>query len=104
MVKDNITSLKPKNVKRCEETKLKQISILQQSVKEKSAEVRDMKQALEKKEEEKARLISEKVVLREKVDKLDKKLQKEKGLKLKAQKVASKWRRMDKTKIQKESW
>ena len=43
------------------------------------------------------------MVLQETVSTVDEKLQKEKDLKFKAQKVASKWRRMDKTKMQKES-
>ena len=78
-----VSFFKPKNVKRCEGSKVKQINQLQNTVNEKVKEVEQICITVYEKE-------SENTKLQQAIQELEMKLQSERELKLKAQKEASK--------------
>ena len=95
------TVYKPRNVKRREETKEKQKMQLKYKVEKKAQEIKSLKGIVEKTKVTMAKAVQESVQqatkLTENVEKLQEKVITEKTLKLRAQKVASKWRRKEQT-------
>ena len=90
------TMYNPKNVKRREATKVKQISQLERRLDKKSDEVKELKEQLKMKETEKASLQNQQRCLEEKIKE---KVQNERVWKVRAQKRASKWRCKEKTTV-----
>ena len=95
------TVYKPRNVKWREETKEKQIRQLKCKVEKKAQEIKSLKDIVEKTKVTMAKAVQESVQqatqLTENVEKLQEKVITKKTLKLRAQKVASKWRRKEQT-------
>ena len=95
------TVYKPRNVKWREETKEKQKMQLKYKVEKKAQEIKSLKGIVEKTKVTMAKAVQESVQqatkLTENVEKLQEKVITEKTLKLRAQKVASKWRRKEQT-------
>ena len=117
-LKEVQTQYKPKNVKQREETKEKQIMQLKYRVEKKAQEIKSLKdivkkaevttaqavkEAVQQAETKKDSLEKEAMELRENVEKLQGEVIVEKKLKLRAQKVASKWRRKEQTEERKVS-
>ena len=117
-LKEVQTQYKPKNVKRRVETKEKQIMQLKYRVEKKEEEIKSLKdivknteattaqavkEAVQQVELKKDSLEKEAIELRGNVEKLQEKVIVEKTLKLRAQKVASKWRRKEQTEERKVS-
>ena len=94
--REKVSYLKPRNVKRREETKQKQIVQLKHKVEKKANEIKSLKEIVEKTKVTMAQSVKQSVQeatkLTENVEKLQEKVATEKTLKLRAQKVASKWR------------
>ena len=121
-IKSDMTQLKtvynPRNVKRCQETKEKQILQLKKRVETKVQEIKSLKDIIEKAEVTTVQAVKEAVQqaemkkeflekeateFRENVEKLQERLKTQKTLKLRAQKVASKWRLKEQTEERKVS-
>ena len=90
------TAYKPRNVKRREETKQRLISQLEERLNRKSEEVKKLKEELLTKETEKTLLQNEQ---KEIENKFEQQIGSEKTLKVRAQKRASKWKRMECTAV-----
>ena len=91
------TAYKPRNVKRREETKQRHISQLEERLNRKSEEVKKLKEEL----------LTEKTLLqneqKEIENKFEQQIESEKTLKVRAQKRASKWKRMECTAVHEEN-